>query len=137
MRRTRISNEENTEEEINLTPMLDVVFIMLIFFVATTSFVKESGVDVNRPTAVTAQSQRQANLLIAIRPNGEIWIDGRVVDLRAVRANIERLRAELPDSQVVIQSDQAAQVGLLVQVMDQVRLAGISDVAIAADAGSH
>ena len=135
MRRHRIDNTDNTDADINLTPMLDVVFIMLIFFVVTTSFVKESGVEVNRPSAVTAQQQEHANLLIAIRPNGEIWIDGRVVDVRAVRANVERLRAELPESRVVIQGDETAQIGLLVQVMDQVRLAGISDVAIAADEG--
>ena len=135
MRRHRLHNADNADADLNLTPMLDVVFIMLIFFVVTTSFVKESGVEVNRPSAATAQQQEHANLLIAIRPNGEIWIDGRAVDVRAVRANIERLRAELPESQVVIQGDKTAQIGLLVQVMDQVRLAGVSDVAIAADEG--
>ncbi|MCB1792519.1 MAG: biopolymer transporter ExbD [Gammaproteobacteria bacterium] len=133
MRRQRSQNTDADEAEINLTPMLDVVFIMLIFFVVTTSFVKESGVDVNRPIAASAQRQETANLLIAIRPNGEIWLDGRAIDLRAVRANIERLRAELPESHVVIQGDKAAPIGLLVQVMDQVRMAGIDDVAIAAD----
>lgn len=137
MRRHRIDNTDTTDAEINLTPMLDVVFIMLIFFVVTTSFVKESGVEVNRPSAATAQQQDHANVLIAIRPNGEIWVDGRAVDIRAVRANVERLRAELPESQVVIQGDQAAQIGLLVQVMDQVRLAGVSDVAIAAEEGTR
>jgi biopolymer transport protein ExbD len=115
--------------------MLDVVFIMLIFFVVTTSFVKESGVEVNRPSAETTRQQEQANILIAIRPNGEIWIDNRSVDVRAVRANVERLRAEFPEGQVVIQGDREAQIGLLVRVMDQVRLAGITDVAIAADDG--
>lgn len=133
MRRQRSQNTDADEAEINLTPMLDVVFIMLIFFVVTTSFVKESGVDVNRPIAASAQRQETANLLIAIRPTGEIWLDGRAIDLRAVRANIERLRAELPESHVVIQGDKAAPIGLLVQVMDQVRMAGIDDVAIAAD----
>ena len=87
MRRHRIDNTDTTDAEINLTPMLDVVFIMLIFFVVTTSFVKESGVEVNRPSAATAQQQDHANVLIAIRPNGEIWVDGRAVDIRAVRAN--------------------------------------------------
>ena len=132
MRRHRIETD-GSDSDINLTPMLDVVFIMLIFFVVTTSFVKESGVEVNRPSAETAQQQEQANILIAIRPNGEIWIDNRSVDVRAVRANVERLRAEFPEGQVVIQGDREAQIGLLVMVMDQVRLAGISDVAIAAD----
>ena len=135
MRRRHNYENEGSDSDINLTPMLDVVFIMLIFFVVTTSFVKESGVEVNRPSAETARQQEQANILIAIRPNGEIWIDNRSVDVRAVRANVERLRAEFPEGQVVIQGDREAQIGLLVRVMDQVRLAGITDVAIAADDG--
>ena len=135
MRRRHNFENEGSDSDINLTPMLDVVFIMLIFFVVTTSFVKESGVEVNRPSAETARQQEQANILIAIRPNGEIWIDNRSVDVRAVRANVERLRAEFPEGQVVIQGDREAQIGLLVRVMDQVRLAGITDVAIAADDG--
>ena len=136
MRRHHKYNNGSDDSEVNLTPMLDVVFIMLIFFVVTTSFVKESGVEINRPNANTAQQQKQANIMIAIRPNGEIWIDGHNVDIRAVRASIERLRAELPESHVLIQGDQLAQIGLLVKVMDQVRLAGITDVAIAAAEGN-
>ncbi len=132
MRRHRTNSNSSAESEVNLTPMLDVVFIMLIFFVVTTSFVKEAGVEVNRPNASTAQRQESANILIAIRPNGEVWIDNRAVDVRAVRANIERLQAEFPESDVVIQGDRHAEIGLLVQVMDQVRLAGITNVAIAA-----
>ncbi len=134
MRRHRTYNNSSADSEVNLTPMLDVVFIMLIFFVVTTSFVKESGVEVNRPNANTTQQQESASILIAIRPNGEIWIDGRAVDVRAVRANVERLRAEFPESSVVIQGDQNAQIGSLVRVMDQVRMAGITNVAIAAEA---
>ncbi len=134
MRRHRTNSSSSADSEVNLTPMLDVVFIMLIFFVVTTSFVKESGVEVNRPNANTAQQQESASILIAIRPNGEIWIDGRAVDVRAVRANVERLRAEFPESGVVIQGDRNAQIGSLVRVMDQVRLAGITNVAIAAEA---
>jgi len=133
MRRRHTRTSDNGEADINLTPMLDVVFIMLIFFVVTTSFIKESGVEVNRPSAQTAATQESANILIAIRPNGEIWIDGRAVDVRALRANVERLRVEFPQAKVVIQGDRAAPIGLLVKVMDQVRLAGIDDVAIAAE----
>ena len=133
MRRRHTRTSDNGEADINLTPMLDVVFIMLIFFVVTTSFIKESGVEVNRPSAHTAATQESANILIAIRPNGEIWIDGRAVDVRALRANVERLRVEFPQAKVVIQGDRAAPIGLLVKVMDQVRLAGIDDVAIAAE----
>ena len=120
------------ETEINLTPMLDVIFIMLIFFIVTTSFVKEAGVEVNPPSAETARKQQSSNILIAITPAGEIWIDRRNVDLRALRSTVERLRAENPEAAVVIQSDKDARTGLLVEVMDQVRLAGIERVAIAA-----
>jgi biopolymer transport protein ExbD len=123
---------EEEEQEINITPMLDVVFIMLIFFIVTASFVKESGIDVNKPEAATAVAKEKANILIAIDANGEIWIDRRVIDPRAVRANIERLHAENPQGTVVIQADNDARTGVLVQVMDAVRLAGVYDVAIAA-----
>ncbi|MEA2094986.1 MAG: biopolymer transporter ExbD [Pseudomonadota bacterium] len=132
MRRRRHSEELVAEAEINLTPMLDIVFIMLIFFVVTTSFVKEAGIEVNRPTAQTAERKERANILIAIAPNGEVWIDRRSVDIRSVRASIERLRAENPEGAVVIQGDREAQIGLLVEVMDQVRKAGVTNVSIAA-----
>jgi biopolymer transport protein ExbD len=123
---------EEEEQEINITPMLDVVFIMLIFFIVTASFVKEAGIDVNKPEAQTAIAKEKANILIAIDANGDIWIDRRNVDPRAVRANIERLHAENPQGTVVIQADGDAQTRVLVQVMDAARLAGVYDVAIAA-----
>ena len=132
MRRHRHSDHGSEETELNLTPMLDIVFIMLIFFVVTTSFVKESGIEVNRPTAQTAERRDQGNILIAISPNGEIWIYKRAVDIRAVRAVVERLVAENPEGGVIIQGDREAQIGLLVKVMDQVRKAGIVNVSIAA-----
>ena len=136
MRRHRHTDQGNEEADINLTPMLDIVFIMLIFFVVTTSFVKESGIEVNRPTAQTAQRREHGNILIAISPNGEIWIDKHAVDIRAVRAVVERLISENPEGAVVIQGDREAQIGLLVQVMDQVRKAGITNVSIAARRGN-
>ena len=120
------------EAEINLTPMLDIVFIMLIFFVVTASFVKESGVDVSRPQASTAVRKEHGNILVGITAEDEVWIDKRRVDVRAVRANIERLHAQNPEGAVVIQADKAAKTGLLVQVIDQARLAGVADVSIAA-----
>ena len=135
MRRRRHSEEMSAEADINITPLLDIVFIMLIFFVVTTSFVREAGIEVNRPTAQTAERKEHASILIAIALNGEIWIDQRAVDIRAVRAAIERLRAENPEGTVVIQGDREAQIGLLVQVMDQVRKAGVSNVSIAAIPG--
>ncbi len=129
MRRfTQKHHKEDTE--INLTPMLDVVFIMLIFFIVTTSFIKETGIEVNRPSAKSTQSKAQANILIAIKNNDEIWIDKRMVDIRSVRANIERLKATNTQNSVVIQSDQASKTGTLVKVMDQIRLAGIFAISI-------
>jgi biopolymer transport protein ExbD len=123
--------ETDNDLGIDMTPMLDIVFIMLIFFIVTTSFIRESGIDVNRPKASTASEQKNASLLVAIRPNGEIWIDKRPVDVRAVRANIEKLRAENPQGSVVIQADRDARTGLLIKVMDQIRLAGVENVSIA------
>mgnify|MGYP001194871576 FL=1 len=128
----RHTDNEADGNDIDITPMLDIVFIMLIFFIVTTSFVKESGVTVSRPTASTAESKQGSNILIAIRANGEIWIDKRSVDLRAVRANTERLKAESPEGAVVIQADEFAPTGILVKVMDQVRLAGVTDISVAA-----
>jgi biopolymer transport protein ExbD len=130
--RRRISQQEE-ESEINITPMLDVVFIMLIFFIVTASFVKEAGVDVKRPGAVTAETKGMASIFIAITEEGDIWIDRRLVDMRAVQANIERLLAENPKGSVIIQADRESKNGLLVQVMDAAKLAGVQDISIAAE----
>jgi|AntAceMinimDraft_9_1070365.scaffolds.fasta_scaffold263553_2 biopolymer transport protein ExbD len=123
--------EEDTE--LDMTPMLDIVFIMLIFFIVTTSFVKESGVTVNTPQASTAANQENANIFIAITATGEVWIDRRPVDPRSVRAIVARLHADNPEGSVIIQSDADAATGTLVDVMDQVRLAGVEGIAIAAE----
>jgi biopolymer transport protein ExbD len=131
MRRKRGREEE--ESEVNLTPMLDVVFIMLIFFIVTASFVKEAGIDISRPPAATAERKERGNILVAITENDQIWIDRRQVDPRALRANIERLHAENPQGSVVIQADENSKNGLLVQVMDAARLAGVSNVSLAAE----
>ena len=131
MRKRRMRDVE--ESEVNLTPMLDVVFIMLIFFIVTASFVKESGIDVNRPDAATAEKKERGNILVAISQNNQIWVDKRQVDPRALRANIERLHAENPQGAVVIQADKESKNGLLVQVMDAARLAGVLNVSIAAE----
>jgi biopolymer transport protein ExbD len=93
--------------------------------------VKEAGIDVNRPSAQTAEQQSRGNIMIAIRPNGEIWMDKRAIDVRAVRANVERMRAENPEGTVVVLADKESNTGLLVEVMDQVRLGGVSNVSIA------
>ncbi len=124
--------QQEEESEINITPMLDVVFIMLIFFIVTATFIKEAGIDVNRPDAATAVKQEKANILIAIGPNNDIWIDRRQVDIRSVRPNIERLHAENPQGSVVIQADKESKTETLIQVMDASRQAGVYNVSIAA-----
>ncbi len=128
-RRGRASDES----EVNLTPMLDVVFIMLIFFIVTASFVKESGIEVNRPNAATAERKEKGNILVAISADNQIWIAKRQVDPRALRANIERMHAENPNGAVIIQADEESKNKLLVQVMDAARMAGVKNVSIAAE----
>ncbi len=123
---------DDDESAIDITPMLDVVFIMLIFFIVTATFVKEAGIDVNRPDAATAVKQETANILIAISDKNEIWIDRRRVDIRSVRPNIERLHAENPQGSVVIQADKDSKTETLIKVMDASRSAGVFNVAIAA-----
>ena len=129
-RRKKIYQEETG---LDLTPMLDIVFIMLIFFIVTTSFVKESGIEVNRPNAETAERNEKGNILVAISENNEIYIVRRKVELIAIRPNIIRLRAENPEGAVIIQADKASQTGLLVEAMDQIRLAGVLEISIAAE----
>jgi biopolymer transport protein ExbD len=127
---------EEEENEINLTPMLDVVFIMLIFFIVTASFIKEAGIDVNRPDAPISEAPpEKANILIVISGNDEILIDRRVIDPRAVRANIERLHAENPDGSVVIQPNKRSTNKTLVTVMDASRQAGVYSISISDGAG--
>jgi len=123
---------DEEENEINLTPMLDVVFIMLIFFIVTASFVREAGIDVNRPDAPMTESKPEdANILVMINANDEIWIDRRLIDPRAVRANIERMHAENPSGSVVIQANNKSSNKMLVEVMDSARLAGVYSISIA------
>jgi biopolymer transport protein ExbD len=131
MRRRRAAESEDSE--VNLTPMLDVVFIMLIFFIVTASFVKESGIDISRPDAATAERKEKGNILVAITSKNQIWVDRRQVDPRALRANIERLHAENPHGSLIIQADEESKNKLLVQVMDAARLAGVKSVSLAAD----
>ena len=132
MRRRHVTADSD-DSVIDLTPMLDVVFIMLIFFIVTASFVKESGIEVDRPQAQTAVKSVRGNILIGIASDNQIWVQNRVIDLRAVRANIERLHAENPQGAVIIQADEGSRTGTLVEVMDQVRLAGVENVSIAAE----
>ncbi len=133
MRRNQQAAAAEDEAQIDLTPMLDVVFIMLIFFIVTATFIKEAGVEVNRPEASTAQPKENVNILVAINANNEIWMDKRRVDERAVRANIERLHAENPKGAVVIQADNKSQTETVAAVLDAAREAGVYDVSLATD----
>jgi len=120
------------EAEINITPMLDVVFIMLIFFIVTTSFVKETGVSISRPSAQTAQRIKKGNILVAIKDTGKIWINKREVDIRAVRAIVEKMHAESPEGSAIIIADRGSRTGDLVTVMDQIKAAKVEKISIAA-----
>ena len=124
--------QEQDENEINLTPMLDVVFIMLIFFIVTATFIREQGLDVNRPDTPEAQVvQEEGAILVIIDETDDIWIDNRIVDPRAVRANVERLHAEDPERPVVVQTAATSSAETLVTVMDASRLAGVFNISIA------
>src|SRR5258708_5563646 len=136
LRRHSVEEDDESETGIDLAPMLDFVLNLLIFFIITAVFVKEIGITVSRPNAATAEKKAAGNILIAIRPDGEVWIDKRTVDVRAVRANVERLHAEKPDDPVVVIADKAAETGILVQVLDQVRQGGVENVSIAAAGGN-
>jgi len=132
--RQRLSRKRE-EAEINITPMLDVVFILLIFFIVTTSFVSEFGVDVDRPTNAPIQDQDQDEIIaVRIDENDQIFVQERLVDIRAVRANIESGLALQPAAAVVVIADRLADAGLLVRVVDQARVAGAEKVSLAAQA---
>lgn len=129
----RRANSKNLE--LNIAPLIDMVFILLIFFLVTTSFLKETGVDISRPTASTAVSKTKSTILIGITKDSTIHIDRREVDIRAVRANVERALAENPDGSIVIVADKESLTGLVINVMDSCKLAGAENVSIAASRG--
>lgn len=133
-RRRNLQNEDAEGQIIDLTPMLDIVFIMLIFFIVTASFVNEAGIRVQRPAAQTGQVQGEGQVILAIKPSGEVWLDKRPVDIRAIRATLLRLQGEHPLGSAVIAADRATQAHVLVAVMDQARLAGVENIAIATEA---
>jgi biopolymer transport protein ExbD len=129
---TAVRRNNRSVAELNMAPLIDMVFILLIFFLVTTSFVKETGIDVTRPTAATAVSQSKATILIGIDSANRIYIDHREVDVRAVRANVERTLAENPQGAVVVVADKASSTGVVIQVMDGCRMAGAQNVSLAA-----
>jgi|TARA_X000000950_G_C13652090_1_gene552152 biopolymer transport protein ExbD len=133
MKTSRFLVTAEEESQVDLTPMLDVVFIMLIFFIVTSTFVKESGVDVTRPNAETAVPTDASSIQIGITSNNQIYFDKRLVDKRAVRANIEKGLAESPGAAVIIVADALSNTETLIEVMDQSRLAGAENISVATD----
>lgn len=125
MKHRDIFGQQTEETDINMTPMLDIVFIMLIFFIVSTSFVRESGIEVNRPTAATGKSQHKNSIMVAINQNNDIWIDRRLVDLHMVRPVIERIKYEQSQINVVVQADEEVTSGHLISLLDQLRMANV------------
>lgn len=123
-RRTRSAEGD----DVNVTPLLDIVFIMLIFFIVTATFIKEPGVTVNKPEAQTAEKQRLVSILVAIDSENTIWINRNEVPLESVKVTVERLRRENPRGSAVVQADGAAHSEYLVEVLEQIRNAGVDDV---------
>jgi biopolymer transport protein ExbD len=128
--RRHAGGDHGDEHGIDLAPMLDFVLNLLIFFIITTSFVREPGVFVNAEEALTGIGDQNANILIAVRSNGEIWMDRRQVDIREVRPLVERLHLERPEDTVIVVADKGATSGLVAQVMDEVKLGGIDEVGL-------
>ena len=121
-----------SEVNINMGPLVDMVFLLLIFFVVTTSFVKETGIDVQHSTAATAERKERGNIMLGISADGQVYMEGKRIDVRSVRALIERALAEDPESSVVIVADKDSSTGTVVQALDQCRLAGAMNVSLAA-----
>ena len=133
MRQIRSHSRSDDESDLNLTPMLDVVFIMLIFFIVTATFIKQAGIDVFRPDAQTYEQKPTVSVLVAISEAGEIWIDKKQVDQTAVAAHIERLHIENPKGGLVIQADRNSKFEVLKAVLDAARSVSLNEVAIATE----
>lgn len=130
MRRRRSVDAAADSNEVNLTPMLDVVFIMLIFFIVTTSFIKESGIEIERPESSAASPRPDAQVLVAVTPEGAVWVDGKPVDIHRIGQEVAGMLTD--DGSVVIQADRESTTGLLIEVMDRLKQAGVDQVAVAA-----
>ncbi len=125
--------QQEEELEINMTPMLDIVFIMLIFFIVTATFMKEAGVTVEKPEALTGERQDQASIIVAVTDKDEVWVNKQVVDIKALRPLIEKLHAENPKGTVVIEADRDARAGLMIAVADAIQAAGVGTVAVSTE----
>ncbi len=125
--------EDGGGDDINVTPLMDIVFIMLIFFIVTSTFVKEPGVEINRPEAETAKIRKLAAILVAITDENEIWINKDLIELDAVRSSVEQLHRENPKGTAVVQVDRNADSRYLVEVVNQIRLSGVDEIAVSTD----
>ena len=132
LKRRSLRPSTGNEEDVNVTPLLDIVFIMLIFFIVTATFIKEPGVKIERPEAITAEEQKLVSILIGISPDNRIWINKREVPLEGVRTAVERLLRENPKGSAVIQADSGAHTGRMVDVLNQVKAAGVAKIAVSA-----
>ncbi len=130
-----LRRKRSDSADINMAPLMDMIFILLIFFLVTTSFVKESGVDVQRPTAKSAVTKEKANMIIGIDDSGKVHIQGKPIDIRAVRSRMERYLMQTPKGSVVIAADKQSQTDILIQVLDACRLAGVKNISVAAKTG--
>lgn len=133
MARNKFSTEDQGGDDVNVTPLLDIVFIMLIFFIVTSTFVKEPGVEILRPEAETATERKFASILVAVTEEDEIWINKEQVELQDVRILVEELARENPKATAVVQADEKAKTRYLVEVVNQIRAAGIADVAVSTE----
>jgi len=131
--RRRVTEED--EKVADLTPMLDVVFIMLIFFIVTATFIKETGVEIDRPDALTATPKKTVSLLVGVGQDNQVWIDKKQVDVRNVRPRMERLHSENPKGGLVIMADSESKVEKVLAIMEAARAIGIGQVAIASEEG--
>ncbi len=127
----RQPKRQRDEIQIDMTPMLDIVFIMLIFFIVTTSFVREAGLEVHRPEASQAKAQKSSSIMLAIGANGEIYLDRKAVDVERIKVTLARILAEQPEASLVIQADERVAHGRVVRVMDEAKAAGIANIAVA------
>ena len=116
-----------------MAPLIDMIFILLIFFLVTTSFVREAGIDINRPQAQSSTTKDKTNMIIGVASNGILYIAGKTIDIRSLRARMERLVTETPQGSVVIVADRESETGIVVQVLDACRLAGVQDISLSAD----
>ena len=133
VRRPLGGGDQSEEEDVNMTPLLDIVFIMLIFFIVTSTFVKEPGAEIIRPEAEQAEEKKLVSILVAVTSENEIYINKRQVELNEVKAAVEALRRENPKGGAVIQADETSETRYLVEVMEQVKAAGVEQIAVSAE----